>query len=86
MCDDDPPLRVTVVVPSFEGPTYGRDSTYSPDALVTSIRLPASALEIIDRARDRLGHEMTRSLFIRQCAVRVAQAMLAHSHSGDTDV
>ena len=78
--DNPTPLRVTINAPTMIGvePQRGRNSTYSPDALVTSVRLPGVSVDAIDHACALIDPALTRSMFIRLSCERVAAAIIAH--------
>jgi hypothetical protein len=78
--DNPTPLRVTINTPTLADvqTLRGRNSTYSPDALISSIRLPGASASAVDRACALIDPALTRSMFIRLSCERVAAAVLSH--------
>jgi hypothetical protein len=75
---DDVPLHVTILIPSSVARLRGRFSTTFPYGALMSVRLPHAAIEAIDRARKLADPDLSRSLFIRMAAVRMAEAIIEH--------
>jgi hypothetical protein len=71
----DMPLRVCVVVPSNVPEQRGRYATSFPHGHLVSIRMPAQAVDAIDAARKLLDPSLSRAMFIRIAATRVAEAI-----------
>jgi hypothetical protein len=78
--DNPTPLRVTINTPTLADvqTVRGRNSTYSPDALISSIRLPGASANAVDRACSLIDPALTRSMFIRLSCERVAAAVISH--------
>ena len=76
--DNPIPLRVTVNVPTYVRNIMGRDSTYSPEAFVAAVRMSQKDVAAIDRACECIDTGITRSMFIRLAAARIAEAINAH--------
>ena len=78
--DNPTPLRVTINTPTLADvvTVKGRNSTYSPSALISSIRLPGLSAAAVDRACALIDPNLTRSMFIRLSCERVAMAVLSH--------
>lgn len=75
---DEIPIQVTVLIPSSVANLKGRFGTTFPYGAMTSFRLPHAAIEAIDSARKLADPSLSRSLFIRMAAIRVAEAIIAH--------
>jgi hypothetical protein len=73
---DDVPLRVCVNVPSNVPEQRGRYATSFPHGHLVSIRMPARAVDAIDAARKLLDPKLSRAMFIRIAATRVAEAII----------
>lgn len=72
------PTRVTIVCPSNIPELRGRHSTYSPGSYMATFRVPDDVMAKIDRAKDILDPSMSRGLFVRLVAQRVAEAIIKH--------
>ena len=75
---DDVPLQVTIPVPAKAENLNGRYSTAFPYGTIVSLRLPHAALQAIERARKLSDPGISRALFMRMAAVRVAEAINDH--------
>ncbi len=75
---DPIPLRVTIVVPSNIPELRGRHATTPPHGVMATFRVPHDVMATVDRAKDILDPSMTRGLFVRLCAQRVAEAIIKH--------
>lgn len=89
MSDVDVPLRVCVNVPSNVPEQRGRYATSFPHGHLVSIRMPARAVDAIDAARKLLDPKLSRAMFIRIAATRVAEAIIPpidkDVHNGPSD-
>lgn len=76
---DEIPLRVTVVTPANIPDLRGRHATTLPHGMTLSFRIPEDGLADVDRARKLIDPMMSRALFIRLCAMRIAREICQHN-------
>ena len=69
------PLRVCVLVPANVPDQRGRYATTFPFGHLVSIRMTDAAVKAIDEARKTLDPTLSRAMFIRVAATRVAEAI-----------
>jgi hypothetical protein len=72
------PIKVSVVIPSRVEHRHGRTSTASPYGMTASVRIPDDEVQVIDRAREITGFDISRGGFIRTAAYRVALEICKH--------
>lgn len=78
---EEVPLRVSIVVPSNIPELRGRHATTPPHGCMTTFRAPWEVVDEIDRARKLIDPSMSRGLFVRLAAQRVAEAINRHNDS-----
>lgn len=76
---DKIPAQVTVLIPTSAGNLKGRYSTSFPYGALVSLRLPHISIEAIDQARKLIDANLSRGMFMRMAAVRIAEAIITHN-------